>query len=92
MKLTKNDRLSLSQTPGSVETTVVNGEDTRQSVYYRPAGLISRVRKVDRMLADIHAQIQTLRWESAHLRLVREELAGIEATWNGSALCNPSLR
>lgn len=88
MKLDNKDVLSLSQTAASAS----NSEDTCQSVRRRPTGLMIRVRVIDCMVADIHAQIQILRWERAHLRLVREELAGMEATWNGSALCNTSLR
>ena len=81
MKLTKNDMPGLSQTSGSIATRVVHGEDTWQSVHRRPAGLTIRVRKIDCMLADIQAQIQTLRRERTHLGLVLEELTGKEARW-----------
>ena len=79
MKLTKNDRPGLPQTAESVATRVVQGEDIGSSVHHRPAGLTIRVRKIDCMLADIQAHIQTLRQEQTHLGLVREELNGKEA-------------
>lgn len=79
MKLTKNERPSLSQTPGSVATRVVQGEDVWPSVDRRPGGLTVRVRKIDCMLADIQVHIQTLRQEQTYLGMVREELIGKEA-------------
>ena len=79
MKLTKNDMPGLPQTAGRVATRVVQGEDIGQSVHRRPAGLTIRVRKIDCMLADIQAHMQTLQQEQTHLGLVREELTGKEA-------------
>jgi hypothetical protein len=75
MKLEKHDVSGLSQTSASV----MNGEEGRQSVRRRPAGLTSRVREIDCMLADIQAHIQRLRREKTHLGLVRDELVCTEA-------------
>ena len=75
MKFAKNNLSGLSQKAVSV----VNGEDAWPSVRCRPAGLMSRVREIDCMLADIHTHIQRLHRERTHLGLVREELAGMEA-------------
>ena len=75
MKLEKHDVPGVSQTSASV----MNGEESRQSVRRRPAGPTSRVREIDCMLADIQAHIQRLRLERTHLGLVRDELAGTEA-------------
>lgn len=81
MKLWKHNVPGLSQTSASV----MNGEESRQSVRRRPAGLTIRVREIDCMLADIQAHIQLLRRERTHLGLVREELAGMEAKWSKSS-------
>jgi hypothetical protein len=64
MKLEKHDVPGVSQT---------------QSVRRRPAGLTSRVREIDCMLADIQAHIQRLRRERTHLGLLRDELACAKA-------------
>lgn len=62
--------------------SVMAGEDSRQPVHRRPAGLTIRVREIDCMLADIKAHMQTLRRERTHLGLVRAELTdGMEAKW-----------
>lgn len=67
--------------PAVAQTSVgvMNREDKRQSVRRRPAGLTSRVREINCMLADIQAHIQRLRQERTHLGLVRDELACTEA-------------
>jgi hypothetical protein len=70
----------------------VNGKDSRQPVDRRPAGLTIRVRGMDCLLEDIQAQIQMLRRERTYLRLVRGELAGMEATRRGSSPSNTSLK
>mgnify|MGYP001613993295 CR=1 FL=1 len=75
MKLEKHDVSGVSQTSASV----MNGEESGQSVRRRPAGLTSRVRKIDCMLADIQAHMQRLRRERTHLGLVRDQLACTEA-------------
>ncbi len=71
--------------------SIVTGEDGRQPIHRRPAGLTIRVREIDCMLADIQAHMQRLRREKTHLGLVRAELAGREAKWNGSSLGDTSL-
>ncbi len=73
MESCKNDIPGLSQTSASV----MNGEDSRQPVHRRPAGLRSRVRGIDCALADIQAQIEILHQERTYLRLVRRELSGM---------------
>ena len=75
MKLAKNNLSGLSQQAASV----VDGESTCQSVHRWPVELMIRVRKIDCMLADIQAHIQTLRREQIYLGLVRVELIGKEA-------------
>lgn len=72
MKFCNNDMPGLSQT----SARVVNGENRRQPVSQNRAGLTSRVRRIDCVLADIQAEIERLRRERTHLRLVRSELAG----------------
>jgi hypothetical protein len=72
MESCKNDIPGLSQASASV----MNGEDSRQPVHRRPAGLRSRVRGIDCALADIQAQIEILHQERTYLRLVRRELSG----------------
>ena len=75
MKLEKHDVPGFSQTSASV----MNSEESRQSVHRWPVGLTSRVREIDCMLADIQAHMQRLRRERTHLGLVRGELIGMEA-------------
>lgn len=72
--------------PGPFQTlaSVMNGEDSRQPVRRKPAGLPIRVREMDCVLADIQAQIQMLQRERSYLRLVREELTGMEAKWRSA--------
>lgn len=48
----------------------------QQPVAPMPSGLTIRVRAIECMLADIQAQIQTLRQEMTYLGLVRGELVG----------------
>ena len=64
--------------PDSFKTlaSVMNGEDSRQPIHRRPAGLPIRVRKMDCVLADIQAEVQMLRREKTYLRPVRGELTG----------------
>ena len=71
MKLEKHDVPGVSQTSASV----MNGEESRQSVRRRPVGPRGRVREIDCMLADIQAHMQRLRQERTYLGLVRDELA-----------------
>lgn len=72
MKFCNNDMPGLSQT----SARLVNGENRGQPVSQNGAGLTSRVRRIDCVLADIQAEIERLRRERTHLRLVRSELAG----------------
>ena len=64
--------------PASFQTlaSVMNGENSRQPIHRRPAGLPIRVWEIDCVLADIQAEIQMLRQEKTYLRLVRGELTG----------------
>jgi len=62
---------------------LLNSEEGRQTVHRRPAGLTITVEKLDRVLADVQTQIETFRQNTINLRLVREELAGMEAKWKG---------
>ncbi|MGE0470000.1 MAG: hypothetical protein AB7L09_13625 [Nitrospira sp.] len=75
MKLCKNDVADLSQ----VSPSVVNGEDSQPPVHRRWAGRTLRLRGIICALADIQAQIERLQQERAYLRMVEEELAGMEA-------------
>lgn len=70
MECCKNDVPGVSQT----STRLVNGGDRRQPVHRRTAGLASRVRQIDCMLADIQAHMRILRRERIHLGLVRGAL------------------
>lgn len=64
--------------------SIVTGEDSRQPIHRRPAGLTIRMREIDCMLADIQAHMQMLRREKTHLGLVRAELTGgMETKWSG---------
>ena len=74
MELCKNDVAGLSQTSASV----MNGEDSRPPGHRRWAGGTIRVRRIDCALADLQVQIEMLQQERTYLRLVREELAGME--------------
>jgi hypothetical protein len=49
----------------------------------RLVGLTITGGKIDRVLADVQTQIKTLRQNRINLRLVREQLAGMEAKWRG---------
>ena len=74
MECRKNDMSVSFQT---MESGMIS-DDSRQPVHRRPAGLTIRVREMECALADIQAEIQSLRRERTYLRLVREELAGKE--------------
>jgi hypothetical protein len=71
MERRKNDVPDSFQT---MESGMI-GDDSRQPVHRRPAGLPIRVREMDCAMADIQAEIQMLRRERTYLRLVRGELA-----------------
>lgn len=50
-----------------------------ESIYHKPVGLTITVEKIDRVLAEIQAQIECLRRERTSLRLVRGQLANMNA-------------
>ena len=76
----KNDDLSdESQTSMSV----MNSEEGQPTFHRRLVGLTITVEKIDRVLEDVQAQIKDLRRHRINLGLVREQLAGMEATWRG---------
>jgi hypothetical protein len=77
MERWKNDVSESSQPLASVG----NREKDRRPVYQRPVGLTITVEKLDRVLADVQAQIVTLELERTNLGLVRGELARMEAMW-----------
>jgi hypothetical protein len=79
MEPKNNDVSGLSQT----SVGLMDSEEGRQTVYRRPVGLTITVEKIDRVLADVHTQIETLRQNRINLGLVREQLAGMEAKWRG---------
>jgi len=80
MELWENDVSGSSQTLAST----VNGEEGRQPVDRRPAGLTITVEKIDRVLTAIQAEIEMLGRERTNLGLVREELARMEAKWRSA--------
>jgi hypothetical protein len=61
-----------------------NTEKARQPAHRRPVGLTITVEKLDRVLADVQAQIATLQLEKTNLGLVRRELARMEAMWSSA--------
>jgi hypothetical protein len=79
MEPTNNDVSGLSQT----SVGLMDSEEGRQTVHRRPVGLTITVEKIDRVLADVQTQIETLRQNRINLGLVREQLAGMEAKWRG---------
>ncbi|MBK5281895.1 MAG: hypothetical protein JJE16_07400 [Nitrospiraceae bacterium] len=79
MEPKNNDLTAVSQTSMSV----MNSEEDRQTVHRRPVGLTITVEKIDRVLADVQTQIETLRQNRINLGLVSEQLAGMEAKWRG---------
>ncbi|MEO5632107.1 MAG: hypothetical protein ABIR69_09580 [Nitrospiraceae bacterium] len=79
MEPKNNDVSGLSQT----SVGLMDNEEGRQTVQRRPIGLTITVEKIDRVLADVQTQIETLRQNRINLGLVREQLAGMEAKWRG---------
>jgi len=78
MEPKNNDLSGLSQTA----VDLMESEDGRQTVHRRPVGLTITVTKIDRVLADVQAQIELLRRERTNLGLVRGQLADMEAKWS----------
>lgn len=68
---------------------VMNGEESRPFVRRRPVGLTITVEKIDRVLAEVQAEIEVLRRERTNLGLVRGELVGMKATWSGLHRATP---
>jgi hypothetical protein len=79
MEPKNNDVSGLSQT----SVGLMDSEEGRQTVHRRPVGLTITVEKIDRVLADVQTQIETLRQNRINLGLVKEQLAGMEAKWRG---------
>ena len=76
----KNNNLArLSKT----SVRLMDSEEGRRTVHRRLVGLTITVGKIDRVLAGVQTQIKTLRQDRRNLRLVREQLAGMEAKWRG---------
>ena len=80
MELLKND----VSVPFQPLASAGNTEKARQSVHRKPVGLTITVEKLDRVLADVQAQIATLQLEKTNLGLVRRELARMEAMWSSA--------
>ena len=57
MEPKNNDVSGLSQT----SVGLMDSEKSRQTVHRRPVGLTITVEKIDRVLADVQTQIETLR-------------------------------
>jgi hypothetical protein len=79
MEPTKNNLSGVSQT----SVGLIDSEEGRRTVHRRLVGLTITVEKIDRVLVDVQTQIKTLRQNRINLRLVREQLAGMEAKWRG---------
>jgi len=79
MEPKKHGISGLSQTSMSL----MNSEEGQPTFHRRPVGLTITVEKIDRVLAGVQAQIETLRQNRINLGLVREQLAGMEAKWRG---------
>lgn len=80
MEPTNNRLAGISQTSVGLR----GSEEGRRTVHRRLVGLTITVGKIDRVLADVQTQIKTLRQNRINLRLVREQLADMEAKkWRG---------
>ena len=79
MEPKQHDLSAASQT----SVGLMNCEDGQETIHQKPAGLTITVDKIDRVLADVQAQIEHLWRHRINLGLVREQLAGMEATWRG---------
>ena len=77
MEAKNNDISDLSQT----SVGLMDGEEGRQTVHWRPVGLTITVEKIDRVLTDAQTQIETLLQIAINLRLARVRLASMEAKW-----------
>jgi len=79
MEPKNNNPAGISQT----SVRLMGSEEGRWTVHRRLVGLTITVGKIDRVLADVQTQIKTLRQDRINLRLVREQLAGMEAKLKG---------
>lgn len=79
MQHAKNPVTGLPQTSSSS----MKAERRRQPFHGKRTSLMTRVRGIDCMLADIEAEIQRLRHERIYLRLVR---GGMTETLSGGFL------
>ena len=77
MEPRNNDLSGLSQT----SVVMMDSEEGWQTAQRRPVGLTITVEKIDRVLADVQTQIETLRLRTINLGVVRGQLAGMEAKW-----------
>lgn len=68
----------------------MDSEAGRRAVHRRPVGLTITADKIDRVLADVHTQIETLRQMTINLRLARVRLVGMEGTWRSECTTPPS--
>jgi len=79
MEPKNNDLSGLSQT----SVVLMESEEGRQAAHRRPVGLTITVERIDRVLAGVQTQIETLRQNAINLGVVRGQLAGMEAKWRG---------
>jgi hypothetical protein len=75
----QHDLSSVSQT----SVGLINREEGQETIHRRPVGLTITVEKLDRVLADVQAQIEHLWQHRINLELVRAQLADMEAKWRG---------
>ena len=74
--------------PSSVGS--MDREADRETVHWSPIGLTITAEKIDRVLADVQTQIETLRQMTINLRLARVRLVGMEATRRSECTAPPS--
>lgn len=79
MEPMQHDLSSVSQT----SVGLMNIEEGQETIHRKPIGLTITVEKLDRVLADIQAQIEHLWQHRINLELVRAQLADMEAKWRG---------
>jgi hypothetical protein len=79
MEPKNNDLSSLSQT----SVVLMDSEEGRPAAHRRPVGLTITVERIDRVLAGVQTQIETLRQNAINLGVVRGQLAAMEAKWRG---------
>ena len=77
MEPKNNDISGLPQ----ISVGLMNSEEGWETIHRKPLGLTITVEKIDRILADVHSQIEMLRQERTDLGLVRGQLANMESRW-----------